>query len=153
MNMNGAQIHLLLNHLPVIGYPLVALALLWGVLGKQTQVFLFGVWLSILIFASTTAAYLTGEEAEDVLKELPNFNKDLIHTHEDTALIAMILSSLLAILALALIPWVQKRVPLLQNSRVLNVLRWTYILGVIMITLILAVTAHQGGVIQHLEIR
>lgn len=154
MNTNGAQIHLLLNHFPVVGFPIVLFALLWGLLRHQNQVFLFGAYLTILVWATTLASYLTGEDAEDVLKELPSFNsKQLIHTHEDTALWAMILSSVLAVVALLMLPGIVKLLPQLQNPKFQKSLRWALVVGVVAVSGILALAAHQGGLIVHTEIR
>lgn len=153
MNTNGAELHLLINHFPVVGYPIVFIALAWGLFNRQNQIFLFGVYLSVLIWVSSFISYLTGEGAEDVLRELPDFNIDLIHQHEDTAFIALIVGGVAALLGLCLTPWFQNKVSFFKKA---SFERWgrLAVLGLILIVCVLfAVAAHQGGVIRHSEIR
>ena len=153
MNTNGAQLHLLINHFPVVGFPLVFLTLAWGLWRKETQVFFFGAYLTILIMVSTLVSYFTGEGAEDTIRSIEGFNIDLVHHHEDTALIAIILSSVLGVLALMCLPLIQRKIPGLQNPNIERKIRFALTAGVIILSLILAYLAHQGGLIRHSEIR
>lgn len=153
MNLNGAQLHLLVNHFPVVGYPIVLLALLWGFFKKENQTFIFGIYLSILIFISTGISYLTGDEAEDVLRDLPDFNIHTIHTHEDTAFIALLMGSFFAVIGLCLLPVVQSKLTWLQNPKLQGRLKIGLMVGVFIICAVLALAAHQGGLVRHTEIR
>ena len=153
MNLNGAQFHLLINHFPVVGYPIVLLALLWGFLRKENQTFFFGIYLSVLIWVTTVISYLTGDEAEDVLQNLPDFNIDLIHTHEDTAFVALLMGSFFGLVGLCLLPIVQSKLTWLQNPQLQSRLKMGLIAGIFIICCALALAAHQGGLVRHTEIR
>jgi hypothetical protein len=153
MTMNGAQIHLLINHFPVIAYPIIVFALLWSIVRKENSVFIFCAFLTLLTWAITIITYLTGDGAEDTLRDLPNFNINLIHAHEDTAFIAMILSSIVAVVAVATLPIAQRKFSILQNVKTQKFLKIGFLIGALFITIALAVAAHQGGLIVHSEIR
>lgn len=83
--MNQAHIHLLVNHLPIIGVIIGLLILIAGFIlnngtVKQTAT-------AIFIFASLFAipSFLTGEGAEEVIEKLPGVSKTYIETHEEIA--------------------------------------------------------------------
>jgi uncharacterized membrane protein len=101
----------------------------------------------------TLVTYLTGDPAEDTLRDLPNFDIHRIHTHEDTAFKALILSSIISVFTLATFPIIQKFIPALKNDRIQKYLKYAILIGAIIITGLLALAAHQGGLIVHTEIR
>ncbi len=83
--MNGAHIHLAVNHLPIVGVIIGALVLIAGMILRKQQVNLTA--LGIFIFSAITAmiSNFTGEEAEEVVEELAGVSHDIIHTHEEYA--------------------------------------------------------------------
>ena len=81
--MSGVHLHLLVNHLPILG-ALFALALLaasfvWApdVLRRTALVVLVGVGLA------GAAANFTGEPAEDAIRGFPGVRRAVIHDHEE----------------------------------------------------------------------
>jgi uncharacterized membrane protein len=93
--MNGAHLHLILNHVPVIGLGLSMVVLATGMLRRSDEIVRAGALLLVLIALITIPVYLTGEPAEDVLHDMAAVNDDLIHAHEDVAVWAMILIEVL----------------------------------------------------------
>ena len=93
--MNGAQIHLGVNHLPVMGALLGALVLAAGWVLKNGTVRRTGVALLAFSALATLPAYFSGEEAEEVIEHLPGVSEALIHDHEEAAELATCLMSLL----------------------------------------------------------
>jgi hypothetical protein len=75
MNFNGAQLHLLTNHLPVVGSLFATLVLLSGLLFKNSSVRRTG--LALLAFAALTTlpAYYSGEPAEEKIEDLPGVSE------------------------------------------------------------------------------
>lgn len=144
--MSGAHIHLLLNHIPVIG-------MLIGLV-----VFTLGVWrrndswtrLALGLFAAVAlvalATMLTGENAEEAVEQLPGVSESLIGTHEDAAKLAAIGAYVLGAISLATLVWVRKR-PL---PRVLTVIVLPF---VVLVSGLMGYTANLGGQIRHTEIR
>ena len=132
--MNPAQLHLVLNHLPVIipliGVPILAIGVL--VQSQDTQ----KVGLSLLILGALAAipTYLTGEPAERLIKNYPDVSRLAITQHEKAAW--------LSLMAIA------------QLRRRISMPIWIAVLFLSLISSGLIVrTAHIGGQIRHEEIQ
>ena len=145
--MNGAQLHLALNHFPVV-LSVVSLSLLiWSWKGKSADLKKASLLLVIIGTLFSGAAYLSGEPAEDVLKSIGGFEKSLVHEHEEAAeftLIINCLSGLAAFMAL----FFSKRNPKLS----LRIFVAVVALNLLSCATYLR-TAHLGGLIRHEEIR
>ena len=143
---NGAQLHLLLNHVPVFGTAFGLLLLLAALAMKNDG------WRSaamVVLLASalgTIPAYLTGEPAEDVIENLQGIEKEAIEEHEDGAMFALIGVELLGALALFGL-WKAR-----GGSVPTSVANGALVLG-LMVMAIVARTAHLGGAIHHPETR
>lgn len=83
--MNDAHLHLVLNHLPIVGLLISFLALTAGFILKNQTVKRTA--LALVIFASLTTipAFYTGESAEDIVENIPSISETLIHDHEENA--------------------------------------------------------------------
>lgn len=90
--MNGEQVHLLINHLPIVGSFLgLALALL-ATARKGDAGALYAAALVLgLSAAGGGVAYLSGEAAEEAVEARPGFDHDVVEEHEDGALLALVL--------------------------------------------------------------
>ena len=84
--MNSAHLHLLLNHVPLIGILIGMLVCVSGFIFKDYSI--KRIALAIFIFSALSAlpAYLTGEGAEEAIEHLPGVEKTLIEKHEEGAL-------------------------------------------------------------------
>jgi hypothetical protein len=98
--MNDAHLHLLFNHLPIVGSLIGLLILAAGIFLKQGLVRKTA--FAVLIFSAlvTLPAFFTGEGAEEIVEKLPGISHNLIHEHEEAAELALWLSEALGILAL-----------------------------------------------------
>jgi uncharacterized membrane protein len=144
--MSTAHVHLLLNHIPVIG-------ILIGFV-----IFTLGVWrrndswtrLALGIFAAAAlvavATMLTGESAEEAVEHLPGVSESVIESHEESAKLAAIGAYVLGAVSVAALAWVRRR-PL---PRTLTVMVLPLVL---LVTGLMAYTANLGGQIRHTEIR
>lgn len=145
--MDWTHLHLILNHLPVIGSALGFLVLSWGMLRGYDEVKKVG--LAILIFAALVAVpvYLTGEPAEETVENLPGVSEQIIGQHEDSALYSLIAVIATGVVALAGLILFQIKV---EFARILlfTSLVFSLITGGLM-----AYTANLGGQIRHTEIR
>ena len=153
MLFNGAQIHLLFNHAPVLLYPFILLTCLWAIWRRQTALFEFAFGMTLIAGILSAVAFLSGEGAEDVLKALPDYPKAFVHEHEETGEIALILSGICAGLALLGLPFVQKFATFLRSPKLQSWIRFTFVALVLVLSFVLAGVAHQGGMIRHTEIR
>jgi uncharacterized membrane protein len=144
--MDATHVHLTITHLPVFGLFLGFVALLYGIIRKQSQVKL--VALSIIIVATVAAliAFRTGESAEETVKHISGVTHEAIEEHEEAAERAIVFFygvGLLAVIALFLESRARKRANLVS----LLVL----CLAALMFYFV-AQTAALGGKIRHTEI-
>jgi hypothetical protein len=146
MVFNGAQFHMLVNHLPVIGFVGIVLALLVTLKLKSSEVRRFVLLATVLVGLSALPSLWTGEPAEEVIEDLPGISKELIHEHEELAEKATVLSVITAgVAALAFI--LQRRRPDTMNKSIPAVLFFSLATMGLM-----GWTAHEGGKIRHPEI-
>src|SRR5512137_2579677 len=103
--MNGAHLHLLINHIPVLGtiFGLALLALGVWKGSDELRKAAFGTF--VIVALAAVATYLTGDPAEDVVKGLPGVSRPLISRHDDAAGIALAGAIVLGMLALAGLIW------------------------------------------------
>ncbi len=83
--MNDAHLHLVLNHLPILGVLFGLLILTAGFFLKNPAVKRTALGMFVLSAVFAIPAYLTGEPAEEVVEKLPGVTENLIETHEDLA--------------------------------------------------------------------
>ncbi len=87
--MNAAHIHLITNHLPVLGLLFSGIALLWGIFSKSRHTLFLAFSLT---FVSAVGGFITGntgEEAEEAVENIIGISHDAIHEHEEAAEAAM----------------------------------------------------------------
>ncbi len=146
MGIDAAHLHLMLNHVPVIGTPLLLLLLTIGLLRGSRELTTVSLTLVIGLAAATALIYLTGEPAEELIERAPWVSKTLIEAHEEQALVSLVAALVtggLAAAALALRakawsgPWLPRAV-------------WGALAAT---SLLIGWTAWSGGQIRHDEIR
>lgn len=145
--MNWAHVHLMLNHIPVIGIGFAVLLLAVSIARRSYE--LNTVALVFVILASLWAipAYLTGEPAEGVVEDLPGVSEELIEEHEEQAEIAFILVEVSG--GLALITLIARR----YSDKLGQKLVILTLLVLIVSGGLIGWTANLGGKIHHEEIR
>ena len=141
------HLHLILNHLPVMGVMFGFLILAWGFLRRAEEVKTLGLVFLVATAFAALPVYLTGEPAEEAVENLPGVSEQLIELHEDSALLSLVLA--MATGALALAGLIFKRLSA-GTGRILMfaVLFLSFVTGAFM-----ARTANLGGEIRHTEIR
>ena len=141
------HLHLLLNHLPTVGFSLglglffVALAAKSDDL-KRTSLSIF-----FLIGLLTIPTYMSGKAAQQAITGQDGVSEVLIEAHQDAALWAMVFMEITGFTA-----WLG----LWQFRRISRMARWNSPIVLILSILTLAVmtrTANIGGEIRHAEIR
>ena len=147
--MNAAHLHLMLNHLPVIGIPLGLIMLLLALRKGSSDLRRFSYVFLVAIALISIPAFLSGEGAEEVVEHLPGVSEALIESHEEVAEIAWALTLISGALSL-----------LLEISERLS--RWVPLRGRVLTLLVLCLvgasgtllyTGNLGGQIRHTEIR
>lgn len=144
--MNYAHIHLILNHVPVVGVGGIILLLIVAMVRRSNELITVALVFILLLSLVTIAVYLTGEPAEEVIKNLPGISKELIDQHEEQAEIAFILVEVTG--AIALITLIARR----YSDRLGQKLAILILVVLIVSGGLLAWTANLGGKIRHPEI-
>lgn len=144
--MNGVHIHLLLNHVPVIGLVLTVVVLGWGLWRRSDDVVRLGLLMLVVLGVTAIAVYLTGEPAEEAVEGIVGVSESMIESHEEAALLATIGMTVAGVLALALM--------VRHRNRPLPVRLVRGMLLVALVpTVMVAWAANLGGQIRHSEIR
>lgn len=146
MSLDAAHIHLMLNHLPVVGAPLLLLLLGIGLWRGPRELVAVALALTALLAVSTGLVYLTGEPAEELVEHAPWFHESLAEAHEEHATVTLV--AVLATGVLAAGAFVLRRRP--RAGVRLARLTWA---GLVISTLLLGWTAWSGGQIRHEEVR
>ena len=146
---NGAQWHLLLNHLPVV-IPLIGAAMLGlGFVFRSRHLLRTGGSLITVAALSAIPVFLTGEPAEAVVKNYPGASRLLIHDHQAAALWALIgLEVAGGVSVIAILAETFHKSP-----RIRRVGWGAAIFASVMALGWVSWTAHLGGLIAHEEIR
>jgi hypothetical protein len=146
MSFDAAHIHLMLNHLPVIGAPLLLLLLTIGLLRRSGELVGVSLVLAVGLAIVTAAVYLTGEPAEEKVEHASWFRESLAETHEEQAEASLV--TVLATGVAATAALVFRRRP--RAGTRLAALTWA---GLLLSTAMLGWTAWSGGKIRHEEVR
>lgn len=116
--MNGAHLHLLLNHMPILGSLFGLVLLLVALVRRQPVLVRAGLVTLLVAAALAIPANLTGEGAEEVVENYPGVTRALIHEHEEAAelaLWALEFTGALALLSLLLLSGGHARATLLTR--------------------------------------
>jgi uncharacterized membrane protein len=150
--MNLAQLHLLLNHLPIIG-TFITIAIFMIALAadhehlKQTSLGLFTL---LALFA--IPAFLSGDAAREAVKEMPDVSMELIQTHQGAALMAFMFLEITGSVSLIGL-WRYSRTsknPWSARPARLNLI--AVLVFSIVTAGLMAITGNTGGEIRHSEI-
>lgn len=146
--MDATHLHLLVNHLPILG-TFFALPLLLLALWRRAEPWLF-VGATLLLLAAAGGAVVaeeSGEGAEETVEHLPGVSEALIHEHEERAEVATPLAVVTGLAALGVAVFSLKR-------------RQTWLPGGAVVLLLTGATAgamawvgQSGGLIRHTELR
>lgn len=155
--MDYAYLHLITNHIPIIGVPFTVILLLLGISRKSGEIIAAAFLAFAFIGAATVAVYFIGEEGEDFIEKLAGISEIAIEEHQETAWYAMI--SMIATGALSLIGFfAYGGISALFGRRVNGTISaapaWLSLLVLIMglvSTGLLGYTARLGGQIRHTE--
>jgi uncharacterized membrane protein len=144
--MSFAHLHLIMNHIPIIGIPIALLFLLYGIKTSDKSTLKFSLMVLVGLAILVLPVYFTGEPAEDVAENLPGVTKAFIHTHEDSAQISMILTLITGALSAAAL-WFQ------NDKKKGQMISWIVVVFAVIASLSLMYTGNLGGQVRHTEFR
>jgi uncharacterized membrane protein len=144
--MSAVHLHLMLNHVPVVGTIIGILLLAVALLRRSSELAKVTLGLFALLGAAALAVFLTGEPAEELVEKLPGFSEAITHAHEEVAELAVVASVGLGVLALAALA--------LFRGRALP--RWVIAGGLALAIVaggLMGYTGYLGGQVRHTEVR
>ena len=146
--MSAAHVHLLLNHIPILGSIFGLLVLCYGMLGKSDEIKKTSLGVFVITALVTIPVYLTGDGAAQIVSNLPGVSTAIIQQHDQAATITMVAIEILGAVSLLSL-WLWRR------SR--RELRNWMTLGVLILAMINSGlggwTGAIGGQIRHTEVR
>lgn len=144
--MSLTHLHLLLNHLPVIGTLIVTALLAWAFLRRSDEITRVSLGMIAAMGAIAVVVFLTGEPAEEAIEDLPGFSEAITERHEEFALIATVVVASLGALAIGALALLRKK----------EISRWVTFSSLILSIVasgVMGYTALLGGQIRHTEVR
>jgi uncharacterized membrane protein len=144
--MNLAHLHLVLNHFPVVG-TLIALGLFLGALaGRNEELKRASLVIFLVIALLTIPTYLSGNAAQQAIKNLAEVSQTSVVAHQDAALLAYVFMELTGGLAWFGL-WQFRRNACFGRGTLLAILLLAFVTVGLM-----ANAADVGGAIRHPEI-
>lgn len=145
--MEPTHLHLLTNHIPILGSLFAFILLIIGMVLKNRTVEVVSLSTLVVVVLFTIPAYLSGEEAEHIVEHMSMVNEHELEEHEEHAETTLWLMVLAGISALA---------TLLSYNYFKGMTRWVrlttvVICGVSFLSMI-PLSLH-GGKIMHTELR
>jgi len=147
MNFNFTHVHLLLNHLPTVGFAVGLGLFLFSLVTKGNELKRASLAILTVIAFLTIPVYLTGNAAQEAIESRPGVSLPMIEAHQNAALLAFVFMEITGIFAwLGL--WQFRRISQPTRANVTTVL----VLSLITFGL-MARAADIGGQIRHPEIQ
>ena len=145
--MTPTHLHLLLNHIPVLGTVFGLGLFAFGVWRKNHELKTAALGVFVIIALLTVPVYLTGEPAEETVESLPGVSKALIEQHDGSAAYAFTGVIVTGVTALGGLIYFRrgKLLPVWYCSLIFA--------GSLIVSGLMAWTANLGGQIRHTEIR
>lgn len=146
--MTGAHLHLLLNHLPILGTLFGLLLLLVGLIKKSKTLQKTALATFVLVGLITIPAFLTGEAAEHATEHLVGSSHDMVHEHEELGEKGLILALVLGLVSAVF--WL-----FLARNKHLHYRRalWVILVGSMLSFALMALIGNHGGKIRRPELR
>jgi uncharacterized membrane protein len=144
--MNTAHLHLMVNHLPIVGLCFAILLNFLAVFVKNDELKKLSCWFFILVGLLSVLPILTGDGAHEIAATYPGINNDRIENHETFAYIFFYGLLMIGLLGIAALWYSRKNAALLKKFNRIT----------LVVALLLMILAYQtgktGGNIRHPEI-
>lgn len=144
--MNGAHIHLLLNHVPILGSVFALCFLIYGVFFRNPTLTRSALVTIVVVAVISIPAFLSGEEAEHVVDAIIGINKEAMETHEEQSEIAFWTLLMNGAIALGTL------ISSIKTNKLSYPLVWINLVLLFLVVLLMARTGWSGGEIRHSEI-
>lgn len=147
MSLTPLHLHLMFNHIPILGAIFLTLLLAYALWRSQPEVQRLTLACTALVALLTVPVYFTGEPAEEAIEHTQGYDEKLVEQHEDRGKITMIVvlvTGAAAVGALAMARGGKSLHPGLVRL---------VLVGLVASSGVAAWTALDGGQIRHTELR
>lgn len=145
--MSAEHIHLMLNHAPLFAVVFAIPVLAYGLLRRNATASRIALWGFVAAALFTLPVYVSGENSEEAVEDLPGVSEAIMEQHEEAAGVTMMVIGILGIASAAALVISRKQEQLPRSIQV----------GVIALSagamISAAYTNNLGGQIRHSEIR
>src|SRR4030095_3949654 len=90
-NLTPTHIHLLLNHFPTIGFSIAIGLFICALVSRSDDLKTAMLTVLVAVAILTFPTYLSGNAADQAIRNMPDVSKTLIATHQGAALISCVL--------------------------------------------------------------
>jgi uncharacterized membrane protein len=155
--MNTAYLHVVINHLPIMGVPIGVGLLALGLYARNEAIKRAALLVFVAIGVATVAVYLAGQGGEEFVEHLPGVSEDAIEAHEEMAGMALFATEGLALLSLLAFmrfggPAMLSRSPkAVVATSVPAWAAWLVLVAGVATSAVLGYTGKLGGQIRHTE--
>lgn len=108
---NSAHLHLLVNHFPVIGYFIIIVFLVYGIIFKQEKVKQFSMFMIVVLSLITILVFVSGNNAEGMVKGAEGVVEENIEVHQYAAVRSFIAMEILGGISLLMILYYRFKKP------------------------------------------
>jgi len=98
--MDIAYLHLVTNHIPIIGIPFALVLLVAGIWLRSDDIKAFGLLAFAVLGVLTLGVFLLGQGGEDFVEDLAGVSHDAIEEHEKMGLVSLIAVAITGVLSL-----------------------------------------------------
>lgn len=145
--MNDAHLHMVVNHFPIIGTILGLGILITGIFLNNNSVKNTAYALFIVAALFALASMATGDGAEEMVEDMPNIGKRIIHEHEEIAeKLAIVLYLLGAVSIMGIILNIKNH----SKAKFISIVAVIIAIAGVYISILVGTS---GGEIRHTEIR
>lgn len=143
--MSFVHLHLVLNHVPMIGLVFVAVILGTALWQNKSDTAKLGLVFAVGMAVVAALVFFTGEPAEEAVEGIAGISENAIHAHEEAAEGALIATSVAGVISLVMLAIFWRRALPRRMTQV--ALAVTLVAGGVM-----GWAANLGGQIRHTEI-
>jgi len=147
MNLSLAHIHIMINHIPVMGTIFLVILMVVGLIRKSNEILRVGFFFTVALALATVPVYLTGDPAKDQIRHETWFERDRVNAHDEMATKGFIAVLVTGAIAIAAIWMARKGGPVRLGMAVL------VLFGLLVSSGLFGLAALKGGEIRHDEIR
>lgn len=145
MMPNSAHLHLLVNHFPVIGYFIIIVFLVYGIIFKQEKVKQFSMFMIVVLSLITILVFVSGNNAEGMVKGAEGVVEENIEVHQYAAVRSFIAMEILGGISLLMILYYRFKKPVPLSVTLIYLFLNLFVLWMMIYT------SNLGGKIFHSE--